>query len=68
MHVFTATCLDLPLPTNGAITYFPMSTPRLIGAIAIHSCDNGYVLSGDLVRTCQSDRTWSGGNIICERK
>ena len=34
--------------------------------MATHSCDVGYGLSGGTERTCQSDRTWSGGNITCE--
>ena len=48
--------------------YFPTSSPRLEGTIAIHQCDNGYVQSDRGVRTCQSDRTWSEVNITCLRK
>ena len=61
----TATCPDLYL-TNGMISYSPDTTPRLEGTVATHSCDVGYILSGGTERTCQSDRTWSGGNITCE--
>ena len=36
--------------------------------MATHSCDVGYGLSGGSMRTCQSDRTWSGGEITCQRE
>ena len=48
------------------ISHSPDTTPRLEGTVATHSCVVGYALSGGSVRTCQSDRTWSGGNITCE--
>ena len=48
------------------ISYSPDTTPRLEGTVATHSCDVGYELSGGTERTCQSDRTWSGGVITCE--
>ena len=61
----TAICSDFNL-TNGMITYSPNPTSRLQGTVAIHSCNDGYVLSGGVNRTCQSDRTWSIENITCE--
>ena len=61
----TATCPNLIL-TNGMISYSPDTTPRLEGTVATHSCDVGYVLSNGTQKTCQSDRTWSGGSSICE--
>ena len=64
---FTATCPDLDL-TNGVISYSPDTTSRLEGTVATHSCVDGYVLSGGTERTCQSNRTWNGGNITCEGK
>ena len=63
----TVTCTNLTL-SNGGITYSPTSSPRIENGTATHICNNGYVLSGGTVRTCQSDRTWSGGNITCNRK
>ena len=70
LSIYTATCTDLTLLSNGAITYSPTSSPRPQGATATHSCNNGYVLSGGTVnpRVCQSDRTWSGGRITCPSK
>ena len=70
LSIYTATCDDLSL-TNGAITYDPNSSPRLENAKATHTCTiTGYELSGDTVnpRVCQSDRSWSGGDITCQRK
>ena len=58
----TVTCPDLTL-TNGMISYSP--SIKLEGTVATHSCDAGYGLSGGSMRTCQSERTWSGGEIIC---
>ena len=66
--MYTATCTDLPHLTNGAIAYSPTSTPRLVRTTATFRCDNGYVLSGGTVRTCQSDRTWSRRSITCQRE
>ena len=50
------------------ISYSPDTTPRLEGTVATHSCDGGYGLSVEDDRTCQSDRTWSGGNVTCGGK
>ena len=65
LHFSSAICLDLAMPTNGVISYSADTTPRLEGTVATHSCDVGYELSGGTERTCQSDRTWSGGVITC---
>ena len=61
----TAICSSIS-STNGMISYSPDTTPKLEGTVATHSCDDGYILSGGINRTCQSDRTWSGGSITCE--
>ncbi len=42
------------------MTYDPISSPRLEGTTATHSCNSGYGLFGERERMCQSDRTWSG--------
>ena len=60
-----AICSDFNL-TNGMITYSSNTIPRLEGTVATHSCNDGYMLSGGVNRTCQSDRTWNKENITCE--
>ncbi|XP_064386504.1 sushi, von Willebrand factor type A, EGF and pentraxin domain-containing protein 1-like [Halichondria panicea] len=67
--VCTAICDDLPALANGIIVYNPTSTPRLQGTTATHFCTvAGYQLSSSTTtRTCQSNRTWSGSPIACER-
>ena len=70
--VSVATCPNLQSLTNGAITYNPNTSLKPRGTIATHGCISGYVLtqSGGTVnpRVCQSDRTWSGGSITCQRE
>ena len=39
--------------------------PRRETDIALHVCVSGYQRSGGAVRTCQSDTTWSGGDVTC---
>ena len=29
------------------------------------TCDTGYELTGNDIRTCQSDGSWSGSDVIC---
>ncbi len=61
-----AICDGLTL-AHGVISYSPFTTPRLEGTVATHSCDEGYGLSPSVrTKTCQSDRTWSGEDIICQ--
>ena len=31
------------------------------------TCNTGYELTGSDTRTCQSDRSWSGTDIVCGR-
>ena len=31
------------------------------------TCDTGYELTGNDIRTCQSDSSWSGSDVICSR-
>ena len=60
-----AVCHNLSL-TNGIISYSPDTTPRLEGTVATHSCDDGYILSGGVNRTCQSNGKWNGGSTTCK--
>ena len=31
------------------------------------TCNTGYQLTGSNTRTCQSDGSWSGTNVMCRR-
>ena len=35
--------------------------------ICSFTCNTGYELTGSDTRTCQSDRSWSGTDIVCRR-
>ena len=36
------------------------------GDTCVYTCDDGYELSGDRVRECQSDGMWSGNDTTCK--
>ncbi|XP_064386146.1 uncharacterized protein LOC135334769 isoform X3 [Halichondria panicea] len=60
-------CEDLPSPANGGISYNTTLSPRPAGTVATYTCDTGYDIFGtNRTRTCQSDTTWSGGDIVCQ--
>ena len=60
-------CPDLPFVTNGSITYSEMrGNGYPTGTLALHTCDEGYLLSYEtLLRVCQNDSSWSGQSIWC---
>ena len=35
------------------------------GSEATHSCNEGFTLSGDAIRTCQSNGEWTGSRLSC---
>ncbi|XP_070563038.1 LOW QUALITY PROTEIN: sushi, von Willebrand factor type A, EGF and pentraxin domain-containing protein 1-like [Ptychodera flava] len=35
------------------------------GEYVVYVCQDGYILSGNSVRHCQADGSWSGGNLTC---
>ena len=39
---------------------------RGMGTVATYSCNTGYVLVGDMTRTCDGADTWSGTDPTCE--
>ncbi len=62
----TAQCPPLPEIANGVFSYSPDITPDYdVGTMAIYLCENGFVLSGDDTRDCQSDGTFSGMEPVC---
>ena len=50
-------------PANGGMN----STGNVEGDTVTYFCDEGYNLSGDPMRTCQSDGEWSGAQPECIR-
>ncbi len=67
------TCVDLPTPVNGAITFSSLA-PYEFGATASYSCNTGYGLGGgDVTRSCGGDGSstnggWSGTPPTCNSK
>ena len=59
---FPGSCPPLDPPDNGSIT---QCSGTSVGDICLLECDPGFELSGDDVRTCQSDQTWSGTDTVC---
>ena len=57
-------CGDLTPPSKGSVAF--TFTTFGNGSIANYSCDTGYILYGDMNRTCQSNGTWSGSAPTCE--
>jgi len=37
------------------------------GDICVYECDDGYIVSGNGDRECQSDNTWTGNDAVCKR-
>ena len=63
-----ASCSNLTL-NNGMVTITPMGFPILAGAVATHTCSDGYLLSGEMNRTCMTRPTgggvWGGDALMC---
>ena len=51
----------LTAPTNGAVTV----NGRRTGDTAVYSCEAGFELNGDMIRTCMSNSEWSGEAPSC---
>ena len=59
-------CGLLPNITNGMVIYNTQGQDQtLLGATVTYSCNTGYTLSENSMRTCQADGTWSGNNPTC---
>ncbi len=69
--IIPVTCSDdLPIITNGGITYAGGSTNnRPLGATAMYICFRPYRLVGLSMRTCGSDGMWSSSTApVCQRE
>ena len=54
-------CGGLTNPENGAVSL----SGTTYNSVATYSCDSGYVLMGDDMRTCLDTGSWSGSAPTC---
>ena len=59
----TVVCPPLFSPANGQVFF----SSTVEGSVATYSCDSGFVINGEVTRTCGEDGTWSGEAPTCER-
>ena len=59
------TCPDVSTLDNGTIVYSDPTIPRAEDSTVTYSCDTGYGLTGEAVRTCTSSG-WNGTEPRCE--
>ena len=64
MLFLTVSCGSLSDPINGRVT----TTGTTLSSIATYTCDTGYTRSGDMTRTCQANRDWTGSEPSCNRE
>ena len=55
-------CGDLNGPANGQVN---LTSGTTFGHPATYTCDMGYNLVGDSIRTCQATGRWSGSAPTC---
>ena len=56
-------CGSLTDPDNGQVT---LTAGTTVGRNASYSCNTGYNLVGDSIRTCQASGFWSGNAPTCQ--
>eukprot|EP00117_Sycon_ciliatum_P039828 scpid16353/ scgid29370/ CUB and sushi domain-containing protein 3; CUB and sushi multiple domains protein 3 len=57
-------CCELTAPLHGSMTGSTFTYGNNLG----FQCDEGYILSGSIQRTCQADGTWTGTPAHCRRR
>ena len=62
-HSTVVDCGTLNITTNGHVIDTAGTTFR---QTATYSCNTGYNLVGDSIRTCQADGMWSGSEPTCQ--
>ena len=72
LYISAITCPEVSFPANGQVNFINDSNaPYDFGTIISYSCHSGFVVSGDLIRTCEGNGTdpngtWSGTSPVCE--
>lgn len=56
-------CGDIDPPAHGHVS---VSGEVRTGFVARYTCDEGYQLLGDTVRTCDGSLTWSAAVPVCQ--
>ncbi len=46
--------------------YNTSSDPLFENTVATYTCNTGYILSGNITRTCGSDGQWRGSALVCQ--
>ena len=54
-------CPPLTDPLDGGVVWTNLS----VGSVAVYTCNRGFELVGNEMRTCQGDGTWSGEEPVC---
>ena len=62
--LFSVDCGSLDNPGNGVVSF----TDTTYNSVATYSCNTGYTLTGDDMRTCQSSGVWSDSEPTCTGK
>ena len=56
-------CSTLTRPANGQVSHTAGTT---FGQTATYSCDTGFNLVGNSIRTCEATGLWSGSTPTCQ--
>ena len=67
--VVNTKCTLLSVPANGRIVSCSSGTAGMgfEGDTCSFTCNTGYELTGSDTRTCQSNRSWSGSDVVCRQ-
>ena len=63
LNLLVVNCGPLSNIPNGAVD---TSGGTNYKCTAVYTCDTGYVLNGNIKRTCQEDANWSGSEPTCD--
>ena len=64
-HILAVTCPGVSTLNNGTIVFSDPTIPRGEESTVTYSCNTGYGLTGEAVRTCTSSG-WNGTEPRCE--